>query len=140
FTDAAGCANAGDPVAENVSALVANEVQSGLQAAALSAPGVIGLAPGIVAPTGIRIALMVAWGIADGVYLGLAQALEIAVDCAESKFQNTQESVLSVDPAGSTTVVATSSQLSIDRLIAKAGDTQAKINAVQTTVQTVKTQ
>src|SRR5262249_44128748 len=80
------------------------------------------------------------WGIADAVYLGLAQAVAISVDCAQSAFGDTQESVLSVEPEGSDTVVPTSSQLSIDRLIQKAGDTQAQISAVQTTVQTVKTQ
>ena len=138
FTD--DCAKAGDPVAETIGVLAANEVQSALQAAALSAPGVIGVAPFVVAPTGIRLGLMIAWGVANGVYLGLAQTLEVAVDCAQTAFSNTQQSVLSVDPEGSDTVVPTSSQLSIDRLIKTAGDTQAKISLVLTTVQTVSAQ
>jgi hypothetical protein len=138
FTD--DCLAAGDPYAEVIAVLAANEVQSGLQAAALAAPGVIGVLPGVVSPTFIRLGLMVAWGIADGIYLGLAQALDIAVDCAETAFSNTQETTLPHDPANSDTVVPGSTQFSIDRLIAKAGDSQTKINAVQTTVQTVKTQ
>jgi hypothetical protein len=138
FTD--DCLSAGDPYAEVIAVLAANQVQSALQAAALSAPGVIALLPAVDVPTGIRLGLMVAWGIANGIYLALAQTLEIAVDCAETAFSNTQESTLSVDPSGSDTVVPTSTQFSIDRLIAKAGDSQTKINAVQTTVQTVKTQ
>jgi len=138
FTD--DCLSAGDPYAEVIAVLAANEVQSALNAAALAAPGVIGLLPGITAPTGIRLGLMVAWGIADGIYLALAQTLEVSVDCAETAFSNTQESTLSVDPSGSDTIVPTSTQFSIDRLIAKAGDSQTKINAVQTTVNTVATQ
>jgi hypothetical protein len=138
FTD--DCLSAGDPYAEVIAVLAANQVQSALQAAALSAPGVIALLPAVDVPTGIRLGLMVAWGIANGIYLALAQTLEIAVDCAATAFSNTQESTLSVDPSGSDTVVPTSTQFSIDRLIAKAGDSQTKINAVQTTVQTVNTQ
>jgi hypothetical protein len=138
YTD--DCLSAGDPVAETIAALVANEAQSALQAAALAAPGVIALFPGIDAPTGIRLGLMVAWGVADAVYLGLAQTLAVSVDCAQTAFSNTQESVLSEDPEGSGTIVPTSTQFSIDRLIQKAGNTQATINAVQTTVHTVQTQ
>ena len=138
FTD--DCLSAGDPYAEIVAVLAANQVQSALQAAALSAPGVIALFPGIDAPTGIRLGLMVAWGVADGIYLGLAQALAVAVDCAETAFSDTQETTLPHDPASSDTVVPGSTQFSIDRLIAKAGDSQTKINAVQTTVNTVNTQ
>jgi hypothetical protein len=138
FTD--DCLSAGDPYAEVIAVLAANEVQSALQAAALAAPGVIGVLPGVVAPTGIRLGLMVAWGVANGIYLGLAQALEIAVDCAETAFSNTQETTWPHDPANSDTIVPGSTQFSIDRLIAKAGNSQAKINAVQTTVNTVDTQ
>ena len=138
FTD--DCASAGDPYLLVPGVLAANQVQSALQAAALSAPGVLAIAPFIGAPTGIRLGLMVAWGVANGIYMALAQTLEVAVDCAETAFSNLQESTLSHDPANSGTVVPTSTQFSIDRLIAKAGDSQTKINAVQTTVQTVKTQ
>jgi hypothetical protein len=140
FTD--DCLSAGDPYSEVIAVLAANEVQSALNAAALAAPGVIGVFPGITAPTGIRLGLMVAWGIANGVYLALAQTLAVSVDCAQTAFSNTQESTLSVDPSGSSVdnVTPTSTQFSIDRLIAKAGDTQTKINAVQTTVNTVATQ
>src|SRR5580765_535944 len=60
FTD--DCLSAGDPYAEVIAVLAANEVQSALNAAALAAPGVIGVLPGIVAPTGIRLGLMIAWG------------------------------------------------------------------------------
>jgi hypothetical protein len=137
FTD--DCLSAGDPYAETIAVLAANEVQSALNAAALAAPGVIALVPAIDSPTGIRIGLMIAWGVADGIYLALAQTLAVSVDCAQTAFSNTQESTLSVDPSGSGTdnIVPTSTQFSIDRLIAKAGDTQTKINAVQTTVNTV---
>jgi hypothetical protein len=138
FTD--DCLSAGDPYGEVIAVLAANEVQSALNAAALAAPGVIGVLPGIVAPTGIRLGIMIAWGVADGIYLALAQTLAVAVDCAETAFSNTQEKTLSVDPTDSDNIVPTSTQYSIDRLIAKAGDTQAKINAVQTTVNTVATQ
>jgi hypothetical protein len=138
FTD--DCASAGDPYLLVPGVLAANQVQSALQAAALAAPGVLAIAPFIGAPTGVRLGLMVAWGIANGIYMALAQTLEVAVDCAETAFGNLQESTLSHDPANSGTVVPTSTQFSIDRLIAKAGDSQTKINAVQTTVQTVKTQ
>jgi len=138
FTD--DCASAGDPYLLMPGVLAANQVQSALQAAALAAPGVLAIAPFIGAPTGVRLGLMVAWGIANGIYMALAQTLEVAVDCAETAFGNLQESTLSQDPANSGTVVPTSTQFSIDRLIAKAGDSQTKINAVQTTVQTVKTQ
>lgn len=138
FTD--DCASAGDPYLLMPGVLAANQVQSALQAAALAAPGVLAIAPFIGAPTGIRLGLMVAWGVANGIYLALAQTLEVAVDCAETAFSNLQESTLSHDPANSGTVVPTSTQFSIDRLIARAGDSQTKINAVQTTVQTVKTQ
>jgi TolA-binding protein len=81
---------------------------------------------------------MVAWGIANGIYMALAQTLEVAVDCAETAFGNLQESTLSHDPAG--TVAPTSTQFSIDRLNQKAGESQTTVNTVQTTVQTVKTQ
>ena len=138
FTD--DCASAGDPYLLVPGVLAANQVQSALQAAALSAPGVLAIAPFIGAPTGIRLGLMVAWGVANGIYMALAQTLEVAVDCAETAFSNLQESTLSHDPANSGTVVPTSTQFSIDRLIAKAGDTQAAITAVKTTVDTVKTQ
>jgi TolA-binding protein len=138
FTD--DCLSAGDPYTEVVAVLAANEVQSALNAAALAAPGVIALVPAIDSPTGIRLGLMVAWGVANAIYLALAQTLAVSVDCAQTAFSNTQESTLSVDPSGSDTVVPTSTQFSIDRLIAKAGDSQTKINAVQTTVNTVKTQ
>ncbi|HEX7312107.1 MAG TPA: hypothetical protein VF232_13110 [Gaiellaceae bacterium] len=138
FTD--DCFSAGDPYAEVIAVLAANEVQSALQAAALAAPGVIGVLPLITAPTGIRLGLMVAWGVANGIYLGLAQALEIAVDCAETAFSNTQETTWPHDPANSDTIVPGSTQFSIDRLIAKAGNSQTTINAVQTTVNTVATQ
>ena len=138
FTD--DCASAGDPYLLMPGVLAANQVQSALQAAALAAPGVLAIAPFIGAPTGVRLGLMVAWGIANGIYMALAQTLEVAVDCAETAFGNLQESTLSQDPANSGTVVPTSTQFSIDRLIAKAGDSQTKINAVQTTAQTVKTQ
>jgi hypothetical protein len=111
-----------------------------LQAAALSAPGVIALAPGIGAPTGIRLGLMIAWGVSNGIYLALAQTLEVAVDCAETAFSNLQESTLSVDPSGSDTIVPTSTQFSIDRLLAGAGDTQAAITKVKATVNTVQMQ
>jgi hypothetical protein len=138
FTD--NCASAGDPYLLVPGVLAANQVQSALQAAALSAPGVLAIAPFIGAPTGIRLGLMVAWGVSNGIYLALAQTLEVAVDCAETAFSNLQESTLSVDPAGSEKVVPTSTQFSIDRLIASAGDTQAAITEVKTTVDTVKTQ
>ena len=138
FTD--NCASAGDPYLLAPGVLAANQVQSALQAAALSAPGVLAIAPFIGAPTGIRLGLMVAWGVSNGIYLALAQTLEVAVDCAETAFSNLQESTLSVDPASSDTVVPTSTQFSIDRLIASAGDTQAAITEVKTTVDTVKTQ
>ena len=137
YTD--DCLSAGDPVAEDIAALVANEVQSGLQAVALALPGVIALIPGIDGP-GPRIIAMVAWGIADAVYLALAQTEAVAVDCQQTAFGNTQQSVLSQDPEGSGTIVPTSTQFSIDRLIAKAGDTQTKVNAMQTTVNTIKSQ
>ena len=119
FTD--DCASAGDPYLLVPGVLAANQVQSALQAAALSAPGVLAIAPFIGAPTGIRLGLMVAWGVANGIYMALAQTLEVAVDCAETAFSNLQESTLSVDPANSDTVVPTSTQFSIDRLIAKCG-------------------
>ena len=138
FTD--DCASAGDPYQLMPGVLAANQAQSALQAAALAAPGVLAIAPFIGAPTGVRLGLMVAWGVANGIYMALAQTLEVAVDCAETAFENLQESTLSQDPANSGTVVPTSTQFSIDRLIAKAGDSQTKINTVQTTVQTVKTQ
>ena len=138
FTD--DCFSAGDPYAEVIAVLAANEVQSALNAAALAAPGVIALVPGIDAPTGIRLGIMVAWGIANGIYLALAQTLAVAVDCAETAFSNTQETTWPHDPANSDTIVPGSTQFSIDRLIAKAGNSQAKINAVLTTVNTVATQ
>ena len=137
YTD--DCLSAGDPVAEDIAALAANEVQSALQAVALALPGVIALLPGIDGP-GPRIIAMVAWGVADAIYLALAQTEAVAVDCQQSAFGNTQQSVLAVDPEGSSTVVPTSTQFSIDRLIAKAGDTQAKVNALQSTVNTVDSQ
>jgi hypothetical protein len=96
--------------------------------------------PGITAPTGIRLGLMVAWGISDAIYLALAQTLAVSVDCAETAFSNTQETTLPHEPSPSGDVAPGSTQFSIDRLIAKAGDTQTKINAVQTTVNTVATQ
>jgi hypothetical protein len=138
FTD--DCASAGDPYDLVAGVLAANQVQSALQAAALSAPGVLAIAPFIGAPTGIRLGLMIAWGVSNGIYLALAQTLEVAVDCAETAFSNLQESTLSVDPADSDTVVPTSTQLSIDGLIEGAGKTQAAITEVKTTVDTVKTQ
>jgi hypothetical protein len=138
FTD--DCLSAGDPYSEVIAVLAANEVQSALNAAALAAPGVIALVPGIDAPTGIRLGIMVAWGVANGIYLALAQTLAVSVDCAETAFSNTQESTLPHEPAPSGDVAPASTQFSIDRLIAKAGDSQTKINAVQTTVNTVKTQ
>jgi hypothetical protein len=137
FTD--DCLSAGDPVAEDIAALAANEVQSALQAVALALPGVIALLPGIDGP-GPRIIAMIAWGVADGIYLALAQTEAVAVDCQQSAFGNTQQSVLAVDPEGSSTVVPTSTQFSIDRLIAKAGDTQAKVTALESTANTVKSQ
>src|SRR5580765_3971386 len=70
FTD--DCFSAGDPVSEVIAVLAANEVQSALNAAALAAPGVIALVPAIDAPTGIRLGLMVAWGVANAIYLALA--------------------------------------------------------------------
>jgi hypothetical protein len=138
FTD--DCASAGDPYQLMPGVLAANQAQSALQAAALAAPGVLAIAPFIGAPTGVRLGLMVAWGVANGIYMALAQTLEVAVDCAETAFENLQESTLSHDPANSGTVVPTSTQFSIDRLIQKAGDSQTTVNTVQTTVQTVKTQ
>ena len=120
--------------------LAANQVQSALQAAALCGARRPRLAPVVGAPTGIRLGLMVAWGVSNGIYIALAQTLEVAVDCAETAFSNLQESTFRHDPANSDTVVPGSTQFSIDRLIASAGDTQATITAVQTTVDTVKTQ
>ena len=137
YTD--DCLSAGDPVAEDIAALAANEVQSALQAVALALPGVIALLPGIDGP-GPRIIAMVAWGVADAIYLALAQTEAVAVDCQQSAFGNTQQSVLAVDPEGSSTVVPTSTQFSIDRLIAKAGDTQTKVNELESTANTVKGQ
>ena len=138
FTD--NCASAGNPYDEQIAVLVANEVQSGLVAAYFAVPGTVALFTGVAAPTGLRIAFAAAWGVANGVYLALAQTLAVAVDCKATAFAETQFSTLPVDPANSDTVVQGSSQLSIDGLIAKAGNSQAKINAVRTTVQTVKTQ
>src|SRR6266542_4410810 len=139
FTD--DCESAGDPYAEDIAVLTANEVQSGLVAAYFAVPGLIAAFTDINVPTGLRIGLAIAWGVANGVYLALAQTLAVAVDCAATAFGNTQVSTLPHEPAGSANPVARgSTQFSIDRLIAKAGNTQATIAAVQATVQTVETQ
>jgi len=138
FTD--DCASAGDPYAEVIAVLVANEVQSALYATAIALPGVFELAPLLGSPNPAKIAFAIAWGVANGVYLALAQTLTVAVDCAATAFGNTQSSTLPHEPASSDTVAPASTQFSIDRLIASAGNSQAKISAVQTTVQTVKTQ
>ena len=61
------------PLRGQIAVLVANEVQSGLVAAALSRPGTVALFTGVAAPTGLRLAFAAAWGVANGVYLALAQ-------------------------------------------------------------------
>ena len=83
---------------------------------------------------------MVAWGVANAIYLALAQTLAVAVDCAETAFSDAQETTLSASPSGSDTIAPTSTQFSIDRLIAKAGNTKNAVDAMKTTVDTVKTQ
>ena len=138
FTD--DCFSAGDPVSEVIAVLAANEVQSALNAAALAAPGVIALVPAIDAPTGIRLGLMVAWGVANAIYLALAQTLAVAVDCAETRFSDAQATTLSASPSGTDTIAPTSTQFSIDRLIAKAGNTKNAVDAMQVTVNTLKGQ
>lgn len=138
YTD--DCTTAGDPYAEDIAVLTANEVQSGLVAAYFAVPGLIAAFTDVNVPTGLRIGLAIAWGVANGVYLALAQTLAVAVDCAATRFGETQVSTLPHEPAGKDNpVVPGSTQFSIDRLNAKAIATQGVISGVETMVQTVKT-
>ena len=138
FTDS--CDSAGSAPDEFQATLIANEVQSAAQAAMLAAPGVFAGFIGVDIPTGVKIALAVIWGIANAVYLGLAQALQVATDCAQTQFTNTQLSVLPVDPSNPSANVPASSEISVQNLINQATGTQTEITNVLNTVNAVNSQ
>lgn len=118
---------------EFTATFVANEVQSAAQAVMLAAPGVIAAFIGVDIPTGIKIALAVIWGVANAVFLALSQALAVGQDCQATAFGLLQSAAL---PSTDSTVLGlqTSSQASIDALIASANATAAQATTVLTAV------
>ncbi|HEY7294515.1 MAG TPA: hypothetical protein VH916_05700, partial [Dehalococcoidia bacterium] len=61
---------------------VANQVQSGLNAAQMATPGVFAIPPGVDVPTGVKAVEAVAWGVANAAYNALQQTQAVALDCA----------------------------------------------------------
>lgn len=131
FTD--DCASAGSAPAGFEAAFIANEVQSALQAVMIAAPGVIALFFFDI-PDPVKIVLAIAWGIANAIYLALAQVSAVSLDCVTSGFSDTQASTFPVDPNNPGVVVPGSTEISILNLIQAAGDTQTEITNVQNTV------
>ena len=132
-TFTSNCTSAGSAPDEFLATEIANEVQSAAQAAMLGVPGVVAIFF-VDVPTGVKIALAIVWGIADAIYLGLAEALAVSTDCAQTAFAETQTGSYPVDPADGTTVVAGSSEISIQTLINQSTNTQTEINNVLNTV------
>ena len=128
------CDGAGSAMDGFNNAYIANQVQSALQAVMIAAPGVIAVFIGIDIPDPVKIVLAIAWGIANGVYLGLSQTLAIQTDCAATGFGNTQTSTLPIDPRNPGVVVAGSTEISIVNLITAATGTQTEITNVLNTV------
>ncbi len=117
---------------------VANTVQSSLNAAQMATPGVFAIPPGIDVPTGVKAVEAIAWGVANAAYNALQQTQAVALDCAISLFLANQQATWPTDSSGN--YIATSSQASIDNLIAQAQAAQSEISSVQTTTNTVNSQ
>jgi hypothetical protein len=131
FTD--DCASAGNAADGFEAAFIANEVQSALQAVMIAAPGVIALFFFDI-PDPVKIVLAIAWGIANAIYLALAQVSAVSLDCAATAVSDTQTLTFPVDPANPGVIVAGSTEISIQNLIEAAGDTQTEITNVQNTI------
>jgi hypothetical protein len=137
FTDS--CDSAGSAPAEFIATEVANEVQSAAQAAMFAVPGVVAIFF-VDVPTGVKIALAIVWGVANAVYLALAQTLAVSTDCAATAFANGQISTLPTDPSNPSVNVPGSSEISILNLITAAQGTSTEITNVLNTVNAVNTQ
>ncbi|MBV8986675.1 MAG: hypothetical protein JOZ68_16850 [Acidimicrobiia bacterium] len=133
-TFTSSCNSAGDPRAEFAAAEAANIAQTAAQAAMLAAPGVAAVFVGIDVPTGVKIALAVVWGVLNGVYLGLSQALAVSTDCFATEFGNEENLIL---PQGGKRIA---SEITVQGLITSAQATSATITQALNAIDNVSTQ
>lgn len=131
FTD--DCSSAGNAADGFEAAFIANEVQSALLAVTIAAPGVIALFFFDI-PDPVKIVLAIAWGIANAIYLALAQVSTVSLDCSATAVSDGQTATFPTDPSVPGGFVSGSSQISITNLITAAGDTQTEITQVLNTV------
>ncbi len=131
FTD--DCSSAGNAADGFEAAFIANEVQSALLAVTIAAPGVIALFFFDI-PDPVKIVLAIAWGIANAIYLALAQVSTVSLDCSATVVSDGQTATFPTDPSVPGGFVSGSSQISITNLITAAGDTQTEITQVLNTV------
>ena len=139
YTD--NCESAGDPSALVAAVLVLNQLQSAAYAVVIAIPSVLAIFF-VDIPVPPKIVAAVIYGVALAVYLALAQTLAVATDCAEGNLAATNALALPVAPANSSTpppgtIVAGSSQISVDAALVAAGDVAGQANTIATNVSLV---